>query len=89
MPRSRRSGETLSSARSTYLVELARGCSHIASMLTPETEQRAIREVIEEFLKLYGQKDTALFQTLLAEELQLRKKSAAAHAVRAFKSTNG
>ncbi|MEW6345645.1 MAG: hypothetical protein AB1704_33790 [Pseudomonadota bacterium] len=66
------------------MLELARGCSHIASMLTPETEQLAVREVLEEFLQLYGQKETALFQKLLVEELQRREKRAAANAVRAF-----
>ncbi len=59
----------MTTARMIYMLKLARGCSHIASMLTAEAEQRAITDTVEEFLRLYGAKETALFQKLLADDL--------------------
>ncbi|SHK96187.1 hypothetical protein [Paraburkholderia terricola] len=76
----------MTTARMIYMLELARGCSHIASMLTAESEQRAITDTLEEFLRLYGVKETTLFQELLADDLHRREKTAAASAVRNFKA---
>ncbi|MGQ7932381.1 hypothetical protein [Paraburkholderia sp. D1E] len=70
-------------ARAAYVLELARGCSHIGSTLTPDTRERAIAEVLVEFRELYGERELVLFQKLLIEDLQRRGKWDAVVAVAA------
>jgi hypothetical protein len=84
MPSSKTGGGATAIARSSYVLELARGCSHISSALTPDTCSRAIDEVLGEFRKLYGYQELALFKKLLVEDLQRRGKWDAASAVDDF-----
>ncbi|WP_025600014.1 hypothetical protein [Burkholderia sp. WSM2230] len=85
MPKAKSGGAAVASARLAYLLELARGSSHISSTLTPESERRAIVETLTEFCELYGQAQVALFQQLLAEELRQRGKRDTAGTVAQFK----
>ncbi|MDR6485418.1 hypothetical protein [Paraburkholderia terricola] len=87
MPKGKSRGDAMISptaARAIYFLELARGCSHVSSMLTPDTRTRAITEVIGEFRNLYGDEDVAQFKELLAEDLERRGKGDAALEVRGF-----
>ncbi|WP_244744934.1 hypothetical protein [Paraburkholderia terricola] len=87
MPKGKSRGGAMTSAiavRAIYFLELARGCSHVSSMLTPDTCTRAITEVIGEFRNLYGDEEVALFKELLAEDLERRGKGDAALEVRDF-----
>ncbi|MFL9891131.1 hypothetical protein [Paraburkholderia sp. RL17-381-BIF-C] len=72
-------------ARSAYALELARGRSYIGSTLTPATRSNAITEVFAEFVELYGDRELALFQKLLAEDLQRQGQPDASLAVLEFK----
>lgn len=67
--------------RTTYSMELARGSSHIASTLSPETRRVAIAEVLDEFAALHGADKLAIFRELLAESLEKRDRHDAAQAV--------
>jgi hypothetical protein len=67
--------------RSTYVVELARGSSYIASTLSPESLHAAIAEVLRDFTLQYGADTLALFRELLAESLEDRGNHRAAQAV--------
>jgi hypothetical protein len=75
----------MANVHTSYMLELARGCSYIRSTLSPDTRNSAIAEVLGEFLEQYGEREEALFQKLLADDLQRRGKSDAASAVLAFK----
>jgi hypothetical protein len=72
----------LARARVAYMLELARGCSYISSTLTPETLDRAVAEVLGDFLKAYGTQNLGVFQKLLAQDLERRGNRKAASAVR-------
>jgi hypothetical protein len=84
MPKGKSSAAAVASARLAYGLELARGCSHISSTLSAETENSAIVETLTQFCELYGDADLALFQKLLAEELRQRGKKEASLAVAQF-----
>ena len=71
--------------RSTYMVELARGSSYIASTLTPATQQAAIAEVLNGFREQHGADTLLIFRELLAESLRNRMDKLAAEAVLNFK----
>jgi hypothetical protein len=81
------SGAAMANARATYVMELARGASHINSTLTPETCKRAIAEIFAEFGELHGNRELGLFQKLLVEDLHRRGNRDAASAVADFKFT--
>jgi hypothetical protein len=85
MPKAKTAGAAAASARLAYVLELARGSSHISSTLSRETERRAIAETLTEFCQLYGEKEAAVFQKLLADELRQRGKRDAAAAVAQFR----
>lgn len=70
--------------RSTYMMELARGGSYIASTLTPATQQAAIVEVLNGFRAQHGPERLPIFRELLAESLTNRKDTLAAEAVLRF-----
>ncbi|MEW9580380.1 hypothetical protein ABQJ48_02040 [Paraburkholderia sp. DGU8] len=70
--------------KSVYLVELARGSSHIASTLSPQTQRIAITEVMDEFRARYGADKLVVFRELLAESLEKRNEPSAAQAVLNF-----
>jgi hypothetical protein len=57
---------------SAYAVELARGASHIASMLSVATQEVAVQEVIHAFVATHGCADFDVFCWLLAERLEQR-----------------
>lgn len=78
-------GGGMANARTNYVLELARGCSYISSTLSLDTQSSAIAEVLGEFRELYGEREEAFFQKLLAEDLQHRGKRRAASAVLAFR----
>ncbi|MFM0009680.1 hypothetical protein PQR46_07440 [Paraburkholderia sediminicola] len=85
MPQEKTGGAARVNIRTTYVLELARGCSYISSTLSPDTRNSAIVEVLSEFRELYGEQEEILFRKLLAEDLQSRGKQDAASAVLAFK----
>jgi hypothetical protein len=70
--------------RSTYMMDLARGSSYIASTLTPATQQAAIAEVLNGFRAQYGVDTLLIFRDLLAESLKNRQDTLAAEAVLSF-----
>jgi hypothetical protein len=70
--------------KATYLVELTRGRSHIASTLSEETRHSAIAEIFEEFSRQHGADKLAVFRELLAESLERRDHPSAAQAVLKF-----
>ncbi len=70
--------------RVMYVVELARGGSHIASTLTEATLQTAVAEVVNEFLQQHGKERLSVFRELLADRLDERQRPEAASAVRRF-----
>lgn len=84
-----KSNAALANARAAYAVELARGRSYISSTLTPASRNRAIKEVILEFCRIYGKRELILFQTLLSEDLQQRGESDASTAVLDFTVSAG
>jgi hypothetical protein len=63
-------------------VELARGASHIASMLYAESLHAAVRETARTFEISYGRDDVELFLLALAEKLEMRGRPDAAAVVR-------
>ncbi|MFM0554406.1 hypothetical protein P0D69_26000 [Paraburkholderia sediminicola] len=73
--------------RSTYMMDLARGSSYIASTLTPATQQAAIAEVLDGFRAQHGADRLLIFRDLLAESLKNRKDTLAAQAVLSFDLT--
>lgn len=73
--------------RSIYLIELARGSSHIASTLSPQTQRIAIAEVMDEFREQHGADKLVVFRELLAESLEKRNEPSAAQAVLNFEPT--
>ena len=68
--------------RKTYELELARGASHIASMMYPSTINAALDETARAFVRRYGLGDLPVFLATLAEELIKRRRSEAAACVR-------
>jgi hypothetical protein len=70
--------------RSTYLLELARGSSHISSTLGADSQHAAIAEVLREFGLKYGKDKLPVFRDLLAESLEDRDNPDAARAVLSF-----
>ncbi len=85
MPRGQTVGAAMANARALYMLELARGRSHVSSTLSPATRNRAIEEALGEFRELYGKREETLFQKLLADDLHRRGKGDAATAVLAFR----
>ncbi|CAM2164091.1 conserved hypothetical protein [Paraburkholderia sacchari] len=69
---------------SVWLLELARGASHIASMLSAETLEAAVHEVMQEFVAAQGGEELDAFCWLLAERLEKRGCAAGAARVREF-----
>lgn len=57
---------------SVYSVDLARGASHIASMLSAATQEAAVHEVMHAFVATYGAADFDVFCWLPAERLERR-----------------
>ncbi|MGF6726886.1 hypothetical protein P3T43_006278 [Paraburkholderia sp. GAS41] len=86
MPKKNIPGATMAQARVIYMLELARGSSHIASTRTPETLKRAITEVLEGFCQAHGLHALDVFLELLAQEVGQRGHREAAVAVSAFAS---
>lgn len=78
------SGVALVQGRVTYLLEVARGSSHIASTLKQDTLNRAIAEVFEGFRQVHGIPGLSVFRELLAEDVEKRGNQGAASAVRHF-----
>jgi len=68
-----------------YSLELARGASHISSMLSTATQEGAVREVMHEFVATHGRAELDVFSWLLAERLaeRLEKRGCAAAAMKA------
>jgi hypothetical protein len=64
-----------------YRLELARGASHIASTVQEPGRARAIADVMDAFVSLYGEADLRVFLEVLAERLTGRGASEAAAAV--------
>ncbi|MEX3941754.1 hypothetical protein AB4Y44_19775 [Paraburkholderia sp. BR10937] len=67
-----------------YSLELARGASHISSMLSAATQEGAVHEVMREFIATHGRAALEVFSWLLAERLEKRGCAAAAMQARGF-----
>ncbi len=67
-----------------YSLELARGASHISSMLSAATQEGAVHEVMREFIATHGRAALDAFCWLLAERLEKRGCAAAAMQARDF-----
>ncbi|GAB2899271.1 hypothetical protein GCM10027093_39440 [Paraburkholderia jirisanensis] len=59
-------------AQTIYHVELSRGSSIIASTLSRETGETALREILSTFMGAHGPGDIKLFTELLQERLNQR-----------------
>ncbi|MEX3952194.1 hypothetical protein AB4Y40_31100 [Paraburkholderia sp. EG287B] len=70
-----------------YSLELARGASHISSMLSAATQEGAVQEVMREFIATHGRTALDAFSWLLAERLDKRGCAAAAMKARDFDSS--
>lgn len=69
---------------SAWSLELARGASHIASMLSAATQQAAVHEIVHEFVAAQGRAELDAFCWLLAERLEKRGCTAGATKARDF-----
>lgn len=67
-----------------FEAELARGASHIASMLYPESLHAAVQETARTFETSYGREDFELFLQALAQKLETRGRPDAAAVVRSL-----
>jgi hypothetical protein len=65
-----------------YMLELARGSSHISSTRSPPTLKSAIAEVLGEFCEAHGSQSLGILVELLARDIEQRGNRAAAIAVR-------
>lgn len=74
----------MAQGRTFYMVELARGSSHIASTRSPETLNCAITEVLNGFSQVYDPQALGVFRELLALDVEQRGNQDAALAVRCF-----
>ncbi|MFM0342457.1 hypothetical protein [Paraburkholderia fungorum] len=86
MPKKNMAGATMAQGRVIYMLELARGSSHIASTRTPQTLNRAITEVLDGFCEVHGLHALNVFVELLALEVEQRGNREAALAVSSFAS---
>lgn len=57
-----------------YELDIARGASHVASMLYPHTINKAIEDTVREFQSQYGHEDIQVFLKLLLRELKRRNR---------------
>ncbi|MFL9856753.1 hypothetical protein PQR72_13635 [Paraburkholderia madseniana] len=67
-----------------YEMELARGASHIASVMYEETMHSAVRETVFLFEALHGRDDLKAFSDALIGRLEQRGKPAAVKVLRYF-----
>jgi hypothetical protein len=72
----------IDASRSVYMLDLARGSSHIASAMSVAPQRTAIDEVMREFGQRHTGGDLCGFLQLLAEDLEKRGKVASAAKVR-------
>ncbi|MFL9913257.1 hypothetical protein [Paraburkholderia sp. RL17-337-BIB-A] len=84
MPKKNIAGAAMAQGRVSYMLELARGSSHIVSTRTPETLSRAIAEVLNGFCQVHGLQASGVFRELLALDVEQRGNQDAALAVRSF-----
>ena len=69
---------------SAYSLELARGASHISSMLSAATVESAVQQVLQEFVATHGTVALEAFCWLLAERLDKRGCAVGAAKARGF-----
>jgi hypothetical protein len=69
---------------SAYSLELARGASHISSMLSAVTVESAVQQVLQEFVATHGATALDAFCWLLAERLDKRGCAVGAEKAREF-----
>jgi hypothetical protein len=69
---------------SAYSLELARGASHISSMLSAVTVESAVQQVLQEFVATHGTVALEAFCWLLAERLDKRGCAVGAAKARGF-----
>jgi hypothetical protein len=67
-----------------YSLELARGASHISSMLSAVTIEGAVQQVLQEFVATHGTVALDAFCRLLAERLDKRACAVGAAKARGF-----
>lgn len=84
MPNQHSTDTALAQGRVAYMLELARGGSHIASTRTPQTLERAITEVLDQFCQVHGLHALDVFLALLAVEVGQRGNREAVRAMSAF-----
>jgi hypothetical protein len=82
MPKKNNVDAAMAHGRVAYMLELARGGSHIASTRSPETLNCAVAEVLNGFSRVYGSQALGVFIELLALDVEHRGNINAALAVR-------
>jgi hypothetical protein len=75
MPKKNIAGAAMARGRVTYMLERARGSSHIASTRKPETRDRAIAEVLAGFGEIHGLLFLDTFRELLAGDIHRATRS--------------
>jgi hypothetical protein len=66
MPKKNSADATMATGRLMYMLDLARGSSHIASTRKSDTRERAIAEVLAGFEAVHGRQLLDVFRELLA-----------------------
>lgn len=74
--------QPIDSSRSIYMLDLARGSSHVASATFVASQRIAIDETIREFGQRHTRGNLHAFLQLLADDLEKRGKPAPAATVR-------
>jgi len=80
--RKRESGDT--GPMNHYEMELARGASHIASMLYEQSIRAAVRETLLQFEACHGREDLKGYASALLARLEQRAKPEAVRVLRDF-----
>lgn len=79
-PREKRKHDlAVAQAEVGYQLELARGASVIASMLSTDNMAASIEETLSEFVSAYGTTDLKIFMQLLGQRLMARNRTDAAN----------
>lgn len=74
----RKKDQAAAQAEVGYQLELSRGASVIASMLSTENMAAAIEETLSAFVRAYGTTDLKIFTQLLGQRLTARNRTDAA-----------
>ncbi|EIM94673.1 hypothetical protein WQE_43099 [Paraburkholderia hospita] len=81
----RKNDQAAAQAEVGYQLELARGASVIASMLSTQNMAAAVEETLSAFVRAYGTTDLKIFTQLLGQRLTARNRMDAADMLFAWK----